>query len=130
MKLSDNELEQWAAEKVMGWVEIIPQIHAPMVYYGSVSDDLPMCSCTVVKDQWHPLTDLNQTFQVVDRMRERGYYINYVNGLTHHSVCFMVYKETQISPSMGHFERAGDTGEDTNLAKAILIAAWSAIEEV
>lgn len=75
-----QELEEWAAKEIMGWVEIIPQAHTPMVYYGIASDDPPICSCIVAKANWHPITDLNQCFKLfVPRMRELGWWLFWNN---------------------------------------------------
>jgi len=119
--LHDEDLEKFAAERVMEWVEIIPQIHAPMVYYGKASDDPPICSCSVVKDNWHPLTDANQRDMVVDKMRELGYEVKLVTGLIQQKKSWLC----QMWSSMDNeVEEYADTP-----AKAILAAAWAALEE-
>lgn len=118
--MTDTELDKWAAEVVMEWSEIIPQIHAPMVYYGKFSDDVPTCSCTVVKDQWHPTRDLNQAFMVVEKMRERGWKLMF--DYTDKAYATF-YRE--VPPEMGNNKAAA---EDPNPCVAFLKAAYAALE--
>jgi hypothetical protein len=60
-----KELREWSAETVMGWERVyaegLPMWKFPSKRWDSV--------------KWTPDTDLNQTFMVVERMRELDYYI-------------------------------------------------------
>jgi len=121
-----EELRQWAAEELMEWFynpttdEYFTKTGSkPALPYINDGQSRRMIS-------WRPdEPETGQIWMVVEKLRERGFYINHVNGLTHHSVFFLKYVETQMSPSMGHFNRAGETVSDTNPCYAILKAAWA-----
>jgi hypothetical protein len=123
-----QELRKWAAGLMEYHIYRGPIFEGDITIYPCIVSYQNKCayfqdSTRGERIWWQPDTDLNQTFMVVERMKELGYYINHVNGLTHHSVYFLKYKETSMSPSMGHFERAGETARDSSLALAILLAA-------
>lgn len=67
------ELRQWLAENVMGW-----EFHQPATmyyhsspYYRQFVGDI-YCS-KGDENTWHPDTDLNQAFKLVDKMIEKGF---------------------------------------------------------
>jgi hypothetical protein len=128
MNPTDKELVRWSAERLMGysncsirnehncnwWVKFFRNEQFPDGAYEHI----------ISKDDWNPLSkDNGQIWDVIDMMRKKGYFINHVNGLTHHSVFF-----SQLSPTMGHFARAGETVRDANPCRAFLLAAWRAVE--
>jgi hypothetical protein len=72
------------------------------------------------KGDWHPLTDLNQCFMVVDRMRELGWYLSMKD-----------YGGPDLTEYGFQFWKTGDRKKyyfNPNPAKAILTATWAALE--
>jgi len=64
--MTDIDLNRWSAEKVMGWT--IGYV------YG-----LPCYQDFYIKfdiNDWHPLTNYNQLFMVVEKMRELGWHFS------------------------------------------------------
>ena len=72
------ELKNWSAEfmefRVEPYKRQIPGISPPVYDEG-----FEYWSKTEGQIYWHPDTDLNQTFQVVERMRELGWLVRFGN---------------------------------------------------
>jgi hypothetical protein len=116
-----EDLDQWAAEFMEFTIHLGGYHALPPPGY-----ERGRFICNI--NDWHPTRSIDQAFMVVEKMREKEYYINLVNGFTHYSIHFMRYLETSMSPSMGLFERAGETARDIKPANAILLAAKAAME--
>ncbi|MFA4834834.1 MAG: hypothetical protein WC749_02015 [Dehalococcoidia bacterium] len=128
MTLTDRELEEWVAEKVMGW--IWSQEHEMWVLDSERDADGRLTfACpdelNWVNDDpdelghqgpWHPDTDLNQAFMVVERMRELGWKVVMGNNLDRSY--FADFRQLSYPVPMDNFY-----AEASNPALAILLAA-------
>ena len=139
-EMTDEQLEKWAAENVMGWEYII------VGYYGTDDETERMRELKVWFDrvgidsvghyyinvkndfwipevEWNPPTDLNQAFMVVKKMREDGYSLLRLTQIPkdesdNFEAIFYLDKSTSAK-TWGAF--------DKNPARAILMAAREAV---
>ena len=104
------DLNKWSAEVVMGWKHFTHGI-----YYGPDGRH----------QDWTPLTDKNQLFMVVEKMRELGYQVCIEN-----SVDYNLYHIVFYIPEAGILSDdvtlQGD-GDDLDLPTAVLRAARQAL---
>lgn len=113
--MTDHELEKWAAMVVMGYAPFTQENGIE----GYLIPNLPNRK-GIYKEEWRPLTDLNQCFMVVERMRELGREIKLVTGLRQQKRIWLC----QIWSTMDN--EVEEYGQ--NPAKAIIKAAYAALE--
>jgi hypothetical protein len=103
--MTPEDLDKWAAE-LMG-LKVNPY-NAEMLLFPDES--------FILTDEWHPTTDMNQTFMVVAKMRERGYMLYLIGPIWE-----------------ARFIKIGDHTEDSiivndnNPATATIKAAYAAV---
>lgn len=78
--MTPAELDSWSATEVMGWIDHFD--HYCITGSEPSGEGTVVCKIMATKETtsfgpgWHPHTDLNQCFMVVERMRELGWYGN------------------------------------------------------
>jgi hypothetical protein len=89
--MTDRELEEFLAEKVMGW-----KLHNDYIEKGDFFSywDTGDCQHTVYRDSWHPLCEISQAWQVLEKCTDPGSiggrYLHDPNGLPV-TACFEHY---------------------------------------
>lgn len=128
--MTDTELIAAVAQKVMGWrclhdrgerarFDCILDYDAIIYHDASGGVQAIRTWDGQQSNSWQPLTDWNDTFQVVEKMRERGLYFSLNETLSQHRIwtaCF--------SNGTGEFTDC----RSENLQRAILEAALEAME--
>lgn len=66
--MPDIDLNRWSAEAVMGWISFTTFVAGKPVKFWAEKSAL-----IYEQSAWLPLTDLNQCFMVVEKMRELGF---------------------------------------------------------
>ena len=74
--VAGRELDALVAEKVMGWK--VDNEHPYTTYYDGI--DFMGSNCEDDQAYWSPSTDIAAAWQVVEKMRERGYDTCVSNG--------------------------------------------------
>lgn len=108
-------IDREIAEKIMGW----KSYHSK---YGEEwcepDSEIPIVGIvTTLARDWHPSTDIAQAFQVVGKMRERGFYFFMQTNTDDISAHFEIYEPDQ---------KAG-SGDAYTPAEAICLAALDTI---
>lgn len=118
--MPDIDLNRWSAESLMGWYDkgnfwAAPNPDKPDNEYNREYFGLYKYS----KKDWTPLTDCNQLFMVVEKMRELGFYLKMkYNPLSNKwAASFWVRAKGKVS-----------SGWADDLNTAILLAAREAVE--
>lgn len=127
--MTPEELDQWAAEEVMGW-----EVYQCMEGYGEMSADCYSngedFAITVIN--WHPSTDANQCFMVVERMREEGWNFQLNSGDGYEASFWKEWEEYLPTGDLATITGKVYEGISDNPQLAILQAAhaaWSAGKE-
>jgi len=107
------DLNRWSAEVVMGWVEVY--FNGRMWWAAKDTFDYIM-----FQDLWTPLTDKNQLFMVVEKMRELEWY--FAIGDEYNSVVAPLYYACFINLALN--KRTENYGSD--LPTAVLQSAHEA----
>jgi len=108
-------LNEWSARVVMGWV-LTPLPDHPGIYLTKE----PGTSPGYTPETWHPDTDLNQCFMVLEKLREKydiSIYCHRKDGLDDGFSVRIIGKETHLQIW------------DMHLPEAILIAARQELGE-
>lgn len=122
MTPTDEQLERWAAEVLMEFESSKP---FDREWMGKGLDPI----CGLLKDEWHPLTDLNQTFMCVEKMREKGWELWLIRTSgTNSAATFCKYETMEEAHRI--LDNVYDWIWDTNPARAIHLAMWRALEVV
>jgi hypothetical protein len=106
-----QDLVNWVAEKLMEWKRDL---------YGTKEWMWVTPNGIVLQSEWNPDTDLNHTFMVVEKMREKGLEIN-INSTSLKK--FPRFKVIFFTASIPFPEHKEYSSEDDNLCLAILKAA-------
>jgi len=121
-------IDREIAEKIMKYVK---RQGGP--YYIAISSGMKEITCHGIKDVdavlswWHPSTDIKQAFEVVEKMRKRGWLLNGLSALEEEEnhkgweACFEYYNK-QTREATIEFEEANTP------AMAICLAALKAVE--
>lgn len=64
------DLNKWSAEVVMGFTKTYLPFDKENYWFEKDGE------IVYYKSEWHPLTDLNQAFMVVEKMRKKGWIFN------------------------------------------------------
>jgi len=125
--MNNQDIDELIATRIMGWEKRQAYFHPsnPKYWFDGDSSERQ-----IIANAWRPSTNIAQAWEVVEKMIEKGFYINIGTDDLNQFFCALVYGETSIEEDgiQKILKEKVFSAEEKTAPLAICLAALKAVE--